>query len=238
MNYRNLLVFIVGLLPLAALRAAPPDGQPVTSKITEVTVYADRARVTRTGTVNLPAGTERLAFQKLPGWIDEGSVRVSVTPATAGELLDVQVLKTYLARPDDEELRKAETAVQEIADQMAAFDDERAALEAQSRQVDSIRAFSLEKLPKDSATREVKIEEYGGVVMFIGGSLVDIAKGKRELDKKRRDLQPEWNVRQRKLNDLRQRAQLEQRTVLISLKSDKAQPVTVTLTYMLPGATW
>lgn len=225
------------------LSAAPPDepgadAAPVASQITAVTVYADRARVIRTGTVNLPAGTVRLAFPKLPGWIDEGSVRLGIAPASAGELVDVQVLKTYLTRPDDEELRKAQDAVQEIADQNAALDDERNALDAEAKQVDAIRMFSLEKLPKDATTREVKVEEYGGVVKFIGQSLLDIAKSKRELEKKRRELQPELAARQKKLNDLRQRSQLEQRTVLVVVKGAAAQPVTLTLTYMLPGASW
>jgi uncharacterized protein (TIGR02231 family) len=239
----KLLTSLCLLLTATMLLAAPPDepgadATPVASKITAVTVYADRARVTRTGTVNLPAGTARLAFPKLPGWIDEGSVRLGIAPASAGELVDVQVLKTYLTRPDDAELRKAQDAVQEITDQMAAQEDERASLDAQARQVDAIRAFSLEKFPKDSAAREVKVEEYTGVVKFIGSSLLDIAKAKRELEKKRRELQPELAARQKKLNDLRQRAQLEQRTVVVTVKGTAPQPATLTLTYMLPGATW
>jgi uncharacterized protein (TIGR02231 family) len=232
---RTRLHLLIALATALAANAAPPDETtPVTSKITEVTVYADRARVTRTA-ANVPLG-KRVAFAKLPGWLDEGSVRVSLAPAGNGELVDVQVLKTFLARPDDEELRKAELAVQDIADQMASLDDERRSLEAQERQVDSIRAFSMEKLPKDTAAREVKVEEYAGMVKFVGNSLLEVAKTKRELEKKRRELQPELSVRQRKLNELRQRSQLEQRTVVVTTTGNGA--ATVTLTYMLPGATW
>jgi uncharacterized protein (TIGR02231 family) len=235
----------IGMLCLAWLpgRAAgnPADedgGKPVASKITEVAVYADRARVTRSGAVTLPAGTARFAFGKLPGWLDEGSVRVVVSPAGAAELVDVQVLKTWLARPDDEEIQKAILAVQDLADRIAALDDERAALDARARQIDSIRAFSLEKLPQDVAAREVKVEEYAGVVKFVGDSLLELARARRELDKVRRELQPELTARQRALNELRQRAQLEQRTVLVTLKADAAREASVTLAYMLPGATW
>ncbi len=234
-TFVKLFVFISLTAPRWAAQAE--DTKIAASKITAVTVYADRARVTRTA-VNVPLGG-RLAFTTLPGWIDEGSVRVSLAPASAGELLDVQIEKTFLARPDDAALRQAEAAVIELTDQLAALDDERAALDAQAKQTDAIRAFSLDKLPKDAAVREVKVEEYGGVVKFIGHSLLEISKASRELEKKRRELQPELAARQKKFNDLRQRAQLEQRSVVVTTTAQQAgATATVTLTYLLPGATW
>jgi uncharacterized protein (TIGR02231 family) len=227
---------------LSAAEAPPAEGdgeKAVVSKIGEVTLYADRARVVRSAAVELAAGVGKLAFHKLPGWIDEGSVRVSLAPAEAGELLEVEVQKTYLARPDDEEIRKAEAAVQELADQKAALEDERAAIEAQTRQLDSIRAFSLDKMPKDAVVREIKIDEYAAMLKFVGDSMTALAKAKRELAKKQRELDPELNARQRKLNELRQRAQLEQRSVIVTIKSAGAgRQAKLKLTYMLPGATW
>lgn len=216
------------------------EGSAVTSKITAVTVYADRASVVRTATVELAPGVQKFAFRKLPGWIDEGSVRVSVTPADAGELLDVQVCRTYLARPEDEELRKADADLQELSDQMGVLDDQRAVLDAQSRQLDAIRAFSLDKMPKDAVVREVKVEEYGALIKFIGVSMADLAKAGREIDRKKRDLQPQLDARQRKVQELRQRAQLEQRTVIATTRraAGAAGPAVLSLTYMLPGATW
>ncbi len=222
----------------AGVSDSPDDAVTLPSSISEVTVYADRARVTRTATVSLNAGTARFAFRKLPGWIDEGSVRVSLAPGTAGELVDVQIEKTFLARPDDEELRKAETAVTEVSDQLAAMDDETAALDAQLRQADAIRMFSLDKLPRDAAVREVKVEEYSNVVKFVGNSLLEISKAKRELEKKKRDLQPELRARQQKLTELRQRAQLEQRTVVVSIRGAQSAQAVLSLSYMLPGTTW
>ena len=60
------------------------------SKIMEVTVYADRARVTREVTLELPAQTDRFSFAKLPSWIDEGSVRVSLKAAAGAHHMFLQ----------------------------------------------------------------------------------------------------------------------------------------------------
>src|SRR5690349_1154289 len=96
------LGFIVaGVLRAETAPAVTEEAIALKSKISEVTVYADRARVTRLSSASLRAGVVRFAFPKLPGWLDEGSVRVSLNPAAAGEVLDVQVDKTFLARPED-----------------------------------------------------------------------------------------------------------------------------------------
>ncbi len=243
MKTRPIAILIITGLVFSLRAAEQPgatpedDGQPVTSRVTDVVVYADRAQVTRAASVTLSADASRYAFAKLPGWVDEGSVRVSVAPADAGQVLDVQVRRTYLARASDEDFQKAETAVREIADQIAALDDEKAVLDAEARQVEGIRAFSVEKLPKDVATREVKADEYAQSIKFVAASLRETAVARRELEKKRRDLQPELNACQRKLDELRQRAQLEQRTVVVTAKG-ASKPATLSLTYMLPGATW
>ncbi len=242
---KTLAVAAFAALPLRAVSAPPEapagggdDTKAVTSKITDVTVYADRSRVTRAARVELPAGTSRIAFSKLPGWLDEGSVRVALAPAAAAKITDVQVVRTFLAQPADEEVRKLEAGITEIQDQVAALDDELVPLEAQEQQIRAIRSFSTEKWTKDTVVREVKVEEYGGVVKFVGTALSEIAKAKREIGKKKRELMPELALRQRKLADLRQCMQLEQRTVVVTLAADRPVTAAVLLAYMLPGTTW
>jgi uncharacterized protein (TIGR02231 family) len=243
-SLKLLVLAAVSVLPFRAVSAPPApaegrdDAKTVVSAITDVTVYADRSRVTRAAAVTLPAGTVRFSFSGLPGWIDEGSVRVALNPAASGRIADVQVIRTFLAQPADDEVRKLEAGITEIQDQLAALDDELGPLEAQEQQVRAIRAFTTEKWTKETVVREVKTEEYGGMVKFIGGSLAEIAKAKRGIEKQKRALQPELAARQRKLADLRQCMQLEQRTVVVTVSAANPASATLTLTYMLPGTTW
>lgn len=232
------------LLSFAARAAeAPPaaekdDAAALESKVQAVTVYADRARVTRVAKAKAPAGAARLAFRKLPGWIDDGSVRVNILPAGAAELVDVQVKRTFLSKPSDEEFQKAERAVREISDLIGTLDDEEKILDAQARQVDSIRAFSMDKLPKDAVLREIKVDTYGEVVNFVTEALRKNAQARRELGMKRRDLQPELAARQSRVEELRARAQLEQREVIVFLQAPAMADLTLQVDYMVPGATW
>lgn len=227
------------LLPIVAalsLRAAEPV--PAVSRITAVTLYADRAQVTRVAEVSVEAGVRIVAFAGLPGWLDEESVRVTLDPESRARIADVQVRRVFLARNADAELRAAELAVREIEDQTVALDDELKAIEAQAQQVAEIKAFSLEKLPRDAVIAAIDVRKYGDTVAFVGDQLRALAAARRELARKRRDLAPELDVRRRKMVEAQQRCQLEQRTVLVTLDAPAADKATLSLVYMLPGATW
>lgn len=228
------LVLSFGLLPAQD----PPAPGQLDSSVASVTVYADRARVTRKTAVDLKAGAHVLEFRRLPGWIDEDSVRLSVQPTDAGHIADVQVRREFLAQADDKEVLKAEAAVREIADQIGALDDELKTLEQQAKQIEDIKVFSMEKLPRDMASRDVSIETYGKVIDFVTNALLRNATARRGIEKKKRDLVPEQEVRARKRAELQNIVQLQQTLVRITLDCPAAKKAELSLTYMLPGATW
>lgn len=223
-------------LALASTAAYAADATPLATKITAVTVYADRAQVTRTVAVDLPSAGGRFAIEKLPGWIDQESVRATLTPSGAGRILDVAVEKSFLVEASEDTVRKAEAAVRDIADQIAALADEDKVISAEIAQLEAVRAFSLDKLPRDMATREIRVKTFGETIDFVSGALRKNRQLLRESQQKRRALEPELAARQRALAELQARAQLEQCTVLIELKGEGR--ATLTLSYLTPGATW
>lgn len=216
---------------------APPgsDAETLESSVTAVTVYSDRARLTREAVAEV--GTEPLvfAFRKLPGWVDDGSVRVS---ASAGRLVDVRVERNFLARATDQKWREAEEENRDLADRMAAIADEIAILDAQKVQIEAIKAFSLDKISKDTTIGDISVQSYGDVLTFIGDSLRQTAKSRREAVRKQDEVRPEFEASQRKLDELRSLMQLEETTVYVTLQATRPTPSTVKLTYMMPGATW
>ena len=227
------MLVAVSLCALAAKAATE-----VPTRISAVTVYADRARVHRCGEANLSAGQTELSIAGLPGWIDDDSVRAALSPASAGQLADVRVARTYLARSGDEEVRKAEAAVREIENQVAALQDELKVQAARQKQVEDIKVFSMDKLPKDAAAGNVTIESYGKTVDFVTDSSRAIATKRRQTDSDLRDLQPELQVRQKRLDELRQKQQLEQSTITVTVEAAAAATAKLEVDYMTPGAAW
>ena len=85
----------------------------LSSRVTKVTVYSDRARVTRQTTAKLSREPKVFAFRKLPGWVDDGSVRVSVS---AGRIAAVRVERDFLARATDKNWRRKHQIGEQLMD--------------------------------------------------------------------------------------------------------------------------
>lgn len=224
-----------------ALAAAVADGpedpaeRGVTSRIGRVTVYSDRALVSRDARVTLTNEPKVFRFKKLPGWVDEGSVRASTS---AGKIVDVSVERRFLARSTDEGFRKAELRHKELLQKLQALDDELAILDAQQKHVESIKVFSLEKLGDDGVKREIKVDSYGEVIEFVSGTLRKTASSRRDARAARELLAPDVEASARNLEELSRLTRLEETMVLVTVQGSAAGEATLTLTYATPGATW
>lgn len=225
-----------------------PNAIPLTSRVRKVTVYSDRAMITRTATAKLSAEPAVLVFRSLPGWVDEGSVRIATT---AGRILDVRVGRTYLSRSTDESFQKAEEEARALDERAHALDDELAVLAAQAQQITDIRAFSLEALTRDlhgagagadaparAPAGRVGVDTYASVVEFIGGQLRALAKSRRAVELERERLRPEVEASQKRLEELKALSQVEETKVFVTIASPTPGDATLELSYMLPGATW
>jgi uncharacterized protein (TIGR02231 family) len=224
-----------------------PNAIPVSSVIKKVTVYSDRALISREAAIK-PTGVATVyVFRQLPGWVDEGSVRAATS---AGRIQDVRVTRSYLARANERSYLEAETTSRHVNERLLALDDEIKVLDAQAKQIEDIKAFSLDKLDKDVATGSpvgtksaastgvVGVSTYESVVDFIAKKMREIAKGRRAVQAEREKLLPEVTATKKRLDELRALTQVEETKVYVSVQGTGAAEGQLQLTYMLPGATW
>jgi uncharacterized protein (TIGR02231 family) len=227
-----------------------PNEVAVSSAIRKVTVYSDRALLSRQGAVKLATTPTVYAFRHLPGWVDEGSVRAATS---AGSIVDVRVVRGYLARATDPRFVRAEAEARVVADRLLALDDELKVLDAKAKQVEDIKAFSMDRLNKEVAAGAARgpapnpaagsagtvgVDTYAGVVDFIAKELREIAKGRRAVQAEREKLAPEVVANTKRLEELRGLTQLEETKVVVTVQGSAAADAQLELTYMLPGATW
>ena len=214
---------------------AESDAASLESKVTRVTVYSDRARVTRAATAAVPTEPTVFAFRRLPGWVDDGSVQVS---ASAGRIVDVRVDRRFLAQATDASWRALERDHKALTSRVVALRDELAVLDAQKQQIEAIKAFSNAKITQDTVIGNVTVKTYDDVLGFIAESLRKTAAARREVQAQLDELAPEVDASARRLDDARALQKLEETTVLVTLEATAPATATVELTYMLPGVTW
>ena len=101
------LVFLAAALRLPAA--------PVESRISAVTVYQDRAVVTRTAAVQLPGGTTELVFANLPPSLNEQSLQGSGRGTAQASILDVSARQTFVDFTPNARVKELEDQLRSLA---------------------------------------------------------------------------------------------------------------------------
>jgi len=227
---KTTLVWFVFVVLCAVVRGAPEE-----SRITEVTLFADRALVTREAVPELPAGSSEVELGPLPGWVNPASVRARVED---GEVLDVRSRREFLSRTPDEELHRAEEEVRALEDRMAEIGDRMKALEAKREQVEQIRTFASSSLPAEVVRRDIPVAYFREMTDFVHDSLVEIDTARRTLEAQKREVEPELTASRNRLRELRKGNRLERVCLTLRVRAPQAGPRPLAVTYELPGATW
>ncbi|WBB82582.1 DUF4139 domain-containing protein [Micromonospora sp. WMMD882] len=105
---------------MTAPAVTPATATDLDAPIVAVTVYADRARVTRRATVSLAAGEHRLRVGPLPLNLRRDSLRVG--GRGPGTVLGVDLLTRRQPRSTDQQARELEQRRRALADDLAALD--------------------------------------------------------------------------------------------------------------------
>jgi uncharacterized protein (TIGR02231 family) len=231
------LVLVVGLaLALSSAAFGDDPARFVDSKIARVTVYEDRALVTRLGRSSLAKGASRLAFDHLPAGLDPASIRAR---CTAARVLGVDVETVHLAREGREDLAKATAAHDAARRKLAAAEMELAEAKDRWDLLRSMRAKSVE----------------GGERALGGASGVDVKSIKDVLElvasqgsRARQDLlaandaveaaRAQEQAAQGAVAALRTGHDRVESRVLVTLQADAAADAEVSLQYLIAGASW
>jgi uncharacterized protein (TIGR02231 family) len=213
-------------LPAAAW-AADMD---VASRIDAVTVYPDAASVTRTGQLDLPAGTSTVTFRGLPIGIDPNSLRFEAS-AGAQVLIGSVELRPSAAttRPEtnvDARLRSLRSDREAWQTTLDALEAKRAMIVRYSQA--GPEKLSAEAKPLDIGQWQTAWDTVGQALAKIGDEL-RAAQGKaREIDE---DIQA--------LEKSRQHAPVvATRDVVVSLDATDAAKLDARLTYRIAAAGW
>ncbi|HLQ76727.1 MAG TPA: DUF4140 domain-containing protein, partial [Terriglobia bacterium] len=104
---------------------------PVDSRISAVTVYADRAIVTRTSSSELTAGEHVLAFENLPTALADQSLQASGFGVPGATILDVTAQNIFVETTANERVKALEDQIKSLQKQRRVLDDRSKILEEQ-----------------------------------------------------------------------------------------------------------
>jgi uncharacterized protein (TIGR02231 family) len=219
------------LLPVVPLGAAP-----LASTISAVTVYTDRAVVTRTATVELPGGNAELVFANLPQALDERSLQVSGKGTAQALILDVSAKQTYVDFTPNARVKEIEDQLKGLRKELRGLDDHNGVLQAQGAMLDRMEAALFAPPAKDVPRPD--LAQFTNSLTFLSEQKAKFAAERATLDEQREELQAKMTTAQNQLNELRGAGGRGFKTVTVRVSAAQAGTLEVGLSYTVPGASW
>ncbi|TQJ06123.1 DUF4139 domain-containing protein [Kribbella jejuensis] len=207
----------------------------VEAPIVAVTVYPDRARVTRRGRIAVPGGDQTVYVEPLSMMLDEDSVRVSGRGRAT--VLGVDVLTRHHAQAPDVSVAELERQRGEAQDAVAAVgdaDDVQAQLETFLAQLAKRAGGSFAKALASGESDA----ELGGFTESLAGRLSAVRASRRELVAQRRDADQRLAAVERRLAKLREQKAPDRRAAAVALEVQSDADVEIELSYVVPLAGW
>ncbi len=231
------LSWIVAFILLLAAPGGPvAAGQPLDSKITDVTVFSNQAMVTRTASVDVGAGASRLIVPTDAFRLVSDSVTAAVFGE--GEILGVQVVRVPVSKMPQDAIRAIETKIEGLEKEKKALLDAVNALSKQEAFLNGVVDFSKNQVAEDMKTRMPPIEDVKTYLVFFDETFMDVFDKKREINGKISTVDEEIERLRRELSMHRGTRDKTLTGIEVLFNADKAQTVKMEVRYIVDRARW
>jgi uncharacterized protein (TIGR02231 family) len=211
---------------------------PADSHITAVTIYADRAVVTRTADVQVgSAGAFEAVFERLPADLLDQSLQVSGRGEAAAQLVEVAAHPTFVEFSVNERVKALEDQLRANVRDDRAQSDRSAVLGQQRDYVLRIQQATTAPA-KEAVLAATPTETWTKLLTFSADQLARISTELQSVDEQRAELKSKREALQQQLNELRGQSGRAYKTVVVRLNATSGGALTLTLRYAVPGASW
>jgi uncharacterized protein (TIGR02231 family) len=208
------------------------------SEVSAVTVYADRAMVTRTAKAELDVGEAEVVVSGLPAALDEYSFRVGGSGIAIVKVMSVELAREYRGAPPDKERTRVWKAIQKTEDEKRVLETEQSFLADKITFLKNTAKAGHDDLSKTLARKRINVAEGKKIIDFFFGGIDELNKQVeknylklRELDEKLEKLRRDWE----KLESPRL---MEGKSAVVRAEVTRGGDFDMELTYVVYGAGW
>jgi len=202
-----------------------------------VTVFPDRARVTRQGHVTLEKGLQKIEIGPLPLALQPDSVRAAGQGTARAKLLGVTTRVENFAETPAGTALALEKQIEAAEDEDKALANREARLERLQAFVDGLASQS-EMFARGLALKYRAPEDQGAIFDFVAQRMEHLQADRLQASRQRRDLAKELDRLRRELQQVTSRRPLQRYLATVELEVSAAGEFDLQLTYVATGAAW
>jgi len=235
---KTILISLLTILFLSFPAAV--SAERANSRISAVTVYRDRAIITRTASVQLAAGEQVLSFENLPAALVDQSLQASGRGIAGATILDVSAQNVFAEATSNDRVKELENQIKELQRQRRVLDDRGKVLEEQRGFVQRMLQASTTTGPASTpgVVARPTLDEWQKLFAYSEETLGKINAEQQKLDVDREPLQAKQTALEQQLNQLRGARGKQSKTITIRLSLTTPGKLDVALQYAVPAASW
>jgi uncharacterized protein (TIGR02231 family) len=209
----------------------------INAPIAAITVYTDRARVTRRGTIQLAPGEHTLSIAELPTTIDPESVRASGRGAGV-KILGAEIATRFVTQPP-------EAAVAGLLAQLDQLEEtDRALVDGDAIEVErleflrALRASGGADLARGVAYGRASLDTVEALASYLAREIEAVLARRREIGGRRRALAREIEAARARLAQVQHGNRQERREIRVAVEAAAEVELDLEVLYAVWGASW
>lgn len=222
------------LLLLPALAGAD-ELRPNSNTVDSVTVFLDRAEVSRQVEVNLPAGAHTVLVPGLPAQLFESSLRAGGKGPAGLSIATVETRREFGEEAAGEQERQLREQLQALNDEKDLLLGQRQALDTRAKFIEQLASLPSEK--DDNGNRVFAPEKWATAWQAIGQGMAEVNTARSELKQQQRTLDAKIRKIEQELRQI-QTGRRDTLTAAIQVEAKQPGKATFELSYQLGNASW
>jgi uncharacterized protein (TIGR02231 family) len=210
----------------------------VTTRITGVTVYTDRAQITRQGKLTLESGVQEILVGALPATLDAQSLRATGRGEIAVKIIGVEASSRIPVKPSNVTQR-------ELQEQLDAIQDAGTAI-AKNDSILAERAEAVKALSQNAAIHFAKtlsdgtgnLENATKLLDYVAAELKSIDEARTALEIQKRENAAKQMAINSRLKQLQGNRSTPERIVVVLVEANGTGEWELELSYVVSGAKW
>ena len=204
--------------------------------IKEVTVYADRALITRAGSLHLAAGEHELRVNDLPSFLRE-SLRASGQGPRGARILDVDINTAFYSHPPESELLALQTACDLLQQRVDIIRARQEALNDRRQWLRALGEHSRE-FAKGLASGQMKPQECVDFFAFTANQALANAEAEQDLGTQLKQIREELAAKQRELASKEGFGLPDRLAAVVTVEMPEEGEFTLEVSYLVTQASW
>ncbi len=204
--------------------------------IKEVTVYADRALVTRCGSIELEAGEHELRVNNLPQFLRD-SLRAAGRGPRGIRILNVDITTAFRSRPPEAEVITLQDELERLVQNQQLLDARRSALNDRRQWLRALGEQSRD-FAKGLAKGQMKPQDCADFFGFAANQALQDAEAAQNLEVQLKHVQQEIEAKKRELAQMQGNILPDRLAAVVTVTLAEAGEFELELSYLVMGASW